>query len=282
LDGPGVIAASLSRPGRLDRYGNAWQYHSRSDRHSKIACWAVLYDLLGCCAALREHAAAGQVVIGVNQEMRDYQNGRKKNLDLVIARPVAAGPGPGHALGDLAVRWGVRLDPAQHARLAGLPQLKEGVTGQVLIAVEAKATMTAHIKALPRLYDELNSSHATVHGAIESALAVGFVLVNASETFVSSEMNRWPFDERAPVVSRHAQPLWAARALEKVRELDVRRTNRGQGFDAVGVTVLDMANDGSDVRVVTGPPAPDPRDGLHYEQMVLRIAQAYAAAFPVL
>lgn len=42
--------------------------------------------------------------------------------------------------------------------------------------------MTAHSKALPRLFDELNSSHQIVHGASSHALSVGFAMVNASDT----------------------------------------------------------------------------------------------------
>ena len=45
--------------------------------------------------------------------------------------------------------------------------------------------MTAHGKALPRLHDELNSSHLTIHGASDYAIAAAFALVNAAATFVS-------------------------------------------------------------------------------------------------
>ena len=38
--------------------------------------------------------------------------------------------------------------------------------------------MTAHVKSLPRLYDELNSSHQIVHGASNNALSIGMVTVN--------------------------------------------------------------------------------------------------------
>jgi uncharacterized RmlC-like cupin family protein len=53
--------------------------------------------------------------------------------------------------------------------VSGLAQIVATVltaeVGAVLIALEAKACMTAHVKALPRLYDELNSSHQCVHGS---------------------------------------------------------------------------------------------------------------------
>ena len=64
------MAQTLSRPGTPDTYGNIWQYHSRSDRHSKIACWAIMFEALQHSALLRRHVQAGKVVFGVNQQMR--------------------------------------------------------------------------------------------------------------------------------------------------------------------------------------------------------------------
>jgi len=59
--------------------------------------------------------------------------------------------------------------------------------------MEAKACMTAHQRALPRLYDELNSSHLTVHGAADHAIAAGFVMVNAATKFLSTDLNKKNF-----------------------------------------------------------------------------------------
>lgn len=44
--------------------------------------------------------------------------------------------------------------------------------------------MTAFSKSYPRLYDELNSSHAVIHGASNRALAVGLAIINVAEDFV--------------------------------------------------------------------------------------------------
>ena len=101
-------------------------------------------------------------------EMRDYATRRKKKLDLVISRPSGElPPSSMRKLGELGDEWGVLLTPSEAGELEKLPLIVEGpVTGSgVLVALEAKATMTAHGKARPRLYDELNSSQATVHGS---------------------------------------------------------------------------------------------------------------------
>jgi hypothetical protein len=52
------------------------------------------------------------------------------------------------------------------ARLDGLPNAKGGPVGNVLVTLEAKACKTKFASSRPRLYDELNSSHLTIHGTI--------------------------------------------------------------------------------------------------------------------
>lgn len=275
MDGPSILAASLSVPNVTDSAGRHWQYHSRSDQHSKIACWAVLFDLLQQSAAMRGHAASGKVIFGVNFEMHDFTTGRKKKLDLVIARP-AGSVGKPKTLQSLADAWHVVLDPAQQARLHGLPSLGEGKVGAVLMALEAKASMTEHIKARPRLYDELNSSHLTTHGASSQALAVGFVMVNVSATFISPGRQ---VAGQGPVVSRHTQPRAAEGVVAKVHEIPRRSGPGSNGYDGLAIVAIECVNDGSPVRVVTAPPAPRVGDIYHYDNMVTRVANEYDTTF---
>lgn len=84
--GPRILTRFLSAPGPPDRHGFRWQYHSRSDRHSKVACWGVALDLLSTSALLRRHVESGKVVMGLNHTMVDFATSRRKDLDLVIAR----------------------------------------------------------------------------------------------------------------------------------------------------------------------------------------------------
>lgn len=279
MDGPDIIVRTLSQPAVPDKHGNLWQYHSRSDRHSKVACWAILFDLLQHSPRLAAHATEGKVTFGINRQMRDFRTNRTKDLDLVISRP---GPGvlarPPATMHDLALRWGLRLAPDQWDRLGRLAPLGEGTAGNVLVALEAKACMTAHIKALPRLFDELTSSYSTVHADTRQALAVGFAMVNAASTFLSADMNKYDLTERNPTVNTH--PAHAVtRTIAKVREID-RRTGPGtDGFDAFGTMVVSMRNDGSPVTLVTDPPAPQPADVDSYERMIGRVAQVYDVTF---
>jgi hypothetical protein len=278
MHGPSIVTSSMSVPTPRGPSRALWQYHSRSDLHSKVACWGAFFDLLSTSALLQKHASTGKVIFGVNFEMRDYAADRKKDLDLVIARPSGPPPSSGPTLEDLARRWGVVLTTAQSQQLSKLPVIRGGqVTGSgVLVALEAKAAMTAHGKAQPRLYDELNSSHACVHGASTQALAVGLVMVNASSTFVSPGLQQAGV---APVISTHPQPAAAAGIVAKVKQLP-RRTNTQQpGFDGLGIIVVDAVNDGSPVTLVSAPPAPVPGEIYFYDDMVTRVANEYDTRF---
>jgi hypothetical protein len=137
--------------------------------------------------------------------------------------------------------------------------------------------MTAHGKAQPRLYDELNSSHLTVHGASRQALAVGLVMVNASTEFVSPPMQR---PDAPTVVSSHSQPAAASGIVEKVKEIPRRAGTRAEGFDGLAIVVVSMVNDGmTPVSLVTSPPAPQPGEIFQYASMISRVANEYDTTF---
>ena len=275
MRGPEIIARSLAAGRIPDKYGNTWQYHSRSDRHSKIACWVIAFDLLQRSSLLREHLIDGKVVLAVNHTLRDFQTQRKKDLDLVIAQPADdSETRSGNTFKELGNRWGVELNADERAALDGLPDVPQGPVGSVLVALEAKACMTAHVRALPRLHDELDSSHLTTHGNSERALAVGFVMVNASPYFLSPDMNKFDLQRMPANANNHRQPADTIRVLEKVGEIRRRSGASGVGFDALGIMVLEMPNDGGRVSV-----SATPQPAFPYDAMVERIAHEYAAAF---
>ncbi|GAA4633084.1 hypothetical protein GCM10023196_069200 [Actinoallomurus vinaceus] len=136
--------------------------------------------------------------------------------------------------------------------------------------------MTEHVKALPRLFDELASSQQVVHADTEDAIAVGFAIVNASETFISPDRNKRNITIDAAYVSTQA-PHGAARTMAKLRELPRRTSSIEDGFDAFGVMIIKMTNDGGPIGLVDGLPAPDLSDDLHYERMLERLVYLYEA-----
>lgn len=274
MDGPSIITTSLSRPAVRDRQGRIWQYHSRSDRHSKIACWAILFDLLQTSRLLAKHAAEGSVGFGLNHEMREYTTNRKKKLDFVVCTPRGDSLGRDEDFAQTRLRFGVELSQPQSRRLEALPALRFADVGQVRMALEAKAAMTAHIRAIPRLFDELNSSHHTVHAASDGAIAAGFVMINTAPTFISSDLNKMA--GVVDVVSPN-QPHGAARVLGKLFEIP-RRVRRGQdGFDAFGVLLVSMRNDGTAVTAEEGPD--NGSSVLRYENLIGRLAEAYDSRY---
>jgi hypothetical protein len=210
--------------------------------------------------------------------MRDFRTGRKKNLDLVVCRPRGdrriSGP-PAPTFADQVLEIGLVLDSEAAAELAKLPRLDELPVGAVHVALEAKACMTAFSKARPRLYDELNSSHAAIHGNSPHTIAAGLAMINAAETFISPGMNDFDLSKQPPRVSRHNQPKDAAGVVEKLRELPRRSSDAEDGYDVFAVIVVECRNDGSPVTVVNEPPAPQMGEVDHYEMAVHRLAQLY-------
>jgi hypothetical protein len=278
--GPKLLAASLVPRSVGFKHGNSWQYHSRSDHHSKIACWGLMFDLLRECALLRTHVASGLVGYGLNHEMRDFRTARKKNLDLVICRPRSDGAyQQKETFLDQATSIGVVLDGPTSAELSRLPALQRMPVGAVHIALEAKACMTAFHKARPRLYDELNSSHAAIHGHSPHTLAAGLAMVNAAAEFISPGRNDFKLSRKAPIVSGHNQPHEAAAVIEKLREIPRRARDGEDGFDALGIIVVKCRNDGTPVELVQDFPAPQVGDIYHYEMAVHRLAQLYEQRF---
>ncbi len=141
MHGPQILARTLSEVTRIDRYGNRWQYHSRSDHHSKVACWGIVFDLLHLNPLLRRHVEAGTVHFGINHEMRDFVNDRKKNLDLVLCTPSSGSPkGSVNSLSEMASEYGIQLSEREADELASLPPLRRAPVGSVLMALEAKVS----------------------------------------------------------------------------------------------------------------------------------------------
>lgn len=270
-----ILCRTLSLQNVKGQNGQPWNYHSRSDHHSKVACWGIIFDLLRICSMFREHVRQQKVIFGINQRITDYTMDRKKDLDLVIATPASDTVPEAFDLRELGRGYNVQLTRAEESELASLPKLHKGQVGTVLVALEAKACMTAHQKALPRLYDELNSSHQTVHGAHDTTISAGFVMINIADRFLSPGMNKGlPFDP--PHWSSHTQPKAAEITLEKIRKLPRRAKIGTAGYDALASVVVDCVNDGSPVTLHAASPSPQPGDLLHYDSMIDRLCSTYS------
>ena len=117
MDGPEILAQTLSAPRATGKNRLLWQYHSRGTRHSITPCWGVLLDLLANSELLRNHVESGKVVFGLDHSMHDFRADRSKNLDLVIARPEHLGHRTGRTFQDLIEKNGIRLSDEQRDRM---------------------------------------------------------------------------------------------------------------------------------------------------------------------
>jgi hypothetical protein len=275
-----VRTVSAGRIPREDSGLRGWQYHPRSDARSKAACWGIAFDLMNSCGLLREHALAGKVGFGINHEMRDFRMNRKKNLDLVICTPQGNVNDSAGTLSDLAERYRIVLSESESKELSGLPPLMQTGVGRVLLALEAKACMTEHSKACPRLYDELSSSFHTILGDTQSAIAAAFVSINASSDFASPIRNKGVGKGDPVEVSLHKQPRDAVKVLEKIRELPRRSGEDELGYDAVGAVFVECRNDGSAVTLVDALEDGTQIDPiLSYQSLISRVSGIYSSRF---
>jgi hypothetical protein len=253
VSAPQRFAAWLDKHQHVDRrFGHVYRYHSRSDAHSIALCEEIIVDLLKSCQPLREQAALGLVVYGINYEYR-FSSGKRKTLDLAI---------------------GTAVDPLPPA---GGAAIRQAAIHDLLISCEAKTVMTEHGKSKPRVYDELSSSHEIVHQGRPEAIATGVTVVNIAKCFVSPLRQK---EGNALHVSEHKQPSAAAGMVKHLHALPVRDAVGTVGFDAYASIVIDCENlPKRPVSLCTAPPAPQPGDHDHYDTFVERVSRFYAERF---
>ena len=269
MRGPTILARSMSIATRRGKNPPAWQYHSRSDSHSKIACWTLLFDLLLECDAVREAAAQGRLGFGINHVMVGPIN---KTLDLVLTVvPPSRTTARRKTFAEMVETLDVALDDADRIALLNLPVIyrdrKEDVS-EVAVAVEAKACMTKHVSAIPRLHAEILATGYLAKRAAPRCVSVSYSLVNAAVTFESPSGKR--------KVSRHNQPEDTRRVVQMLSQaIPTASDSRDYGYDVVGTTVVDCRNDGSPVTVVHRAPAPTTNDHTHYERMLRSLCSEF-------
>lgn len=282
--GPEIICRTMSRQRLYGKGDDArlWQYHSRSDYHSKVAAVALMIDLMLESPELRAHIAAGEVGYSVNPKLRDRAN-REKTLDMRFARIDETAPvRKARSLERLAEDLELQLDDAERAALRSLPAVHEARSKADLVVFENKACMTAFSKAAPRLRNELEGAVGAINDSDPLTVAGGLVLINAAETFVSPVFRDNGYVEPPERrVSHHTQPEDARGASEKLQKIPLRNTGSATGYDALGIIVVSARNDETPWRVVSDPAcgAPEDHDIWNYTRVVQHMAKLYRQRF---
>lgn len=270
--GPVILANTMTKGSTRGKSGSLWQYHSRSDQHSKVACWTILFDLLHECPIFRRHASEGKIAFAINHVLA----GRiQKALDLVICHvPSKRDRGQRPTFASLAETYDVQLGAEFSEVLATLPAIEQERTddvSQVLIALEAKACMTEHSKSMPRLFAEILATGYLAKRSSDNPITGCYAIVNASETFKTPST--------AGKENRHTQPRDAKLVVDMIGTAIPTMDGFDFGYDAVGVSVINCRNDGSPVTLSSGPPAPGPRDAHNYERMIRALCSKYGSRF---
>lgn len=271
--GPDILARTLSRPTSRGSGETAWQYHSRSDTHSKVACWVVVFDLLRECPVFAKDCQEGRIALAINHVMVGRLN---KTLDLVICEvPRSRNVERRRTFADLVGDYDILLDKEERSVLDGCPRIplegKQDIS-EVLVALEAKACMTEHHKSIPRLHAEILATGFLAKQAAKNCITVSYSLVNAANTFITPSAKG--------KVNEHTQPKDANAVVNMLRSAIPNSSEFPSfGYDAVGVTVIDCANDGSPVMILHDRPAPSHADHVHYDRMIRNICSEYRAKF---
>lgn len=223
-------------------------YNSRSNRHSNALAEAIVVDLLIRCEPMARFAKSGRLVYDLNQDLR-FQTSTW-NVDLVIGKPA--------------------LPVAQHESAVA-----RTTPITVAIAIELKAVMTEHRKAVKNRKRDFEAHHEHVHNYDLHAIAGGVMVVNASEQFRSS---------LRPQVTIHGDRIRAnqlvGHCVNEMRNVTQSSGTSHYGMDAKAVIVVDFDNiNTSEGRFWTRPPAPQVGDPLHYDSFIQKLCSEFVARF---
>jgi hypothetical protein len=222
-------------------------YHPRSDKHSNVLAQAIVDDLVQFCPKIREKASKGQIVYDLNFTLR--AGTADWNVDLVFGPP---------ALGNPTL-------PAERLILREAPS-------NVEIAIEIKAVMTEHRKAVKNRKRDLEAHHEHVHNYNASAIAGGVLVLNASPTF------RSPL---RPQLTSHRDPDALVRhCVDQFRAVATRGGPTGYGLEAKCAIIVEVDNVNlSKACYTTTSPAISQGDPLHYDSFIRTVCDHYSRRF---
>ena len=227
-------------------------YHPRSDSHGGAQCRYFVDDLLYESDAIREAAAAGDLVFQEDYEVGE--GGLSWNTDLVIGPPEGSVQVPLDSDREIA-----QADPAE-----------------IYLAADAKSIMTEHQKARRNRQRDINSFADIMHHHHEKALTAGILLVNLAEQFDS------PLRDSDDITNHVHIDRIVGEIIEMFDSINRSEGEISANLDGAGVVVVNHTNLIDDVdktELVTDPPAPQEGDRVHYRTFASQIADWFEDRF---
>jgi len=227
-------------------------YHPRSDSHGGAQCRYFVDDLLSESDAIREAAAAGELVYQEDYEVGE--GGLSWNTDLVIGPPV---------------------DSVQ-VSLDGDREMAQADPTEIYLAADAKSIMTEHQKARRNRQRDINSFADIMYHHHEKALAAGILLVNLAEQFDS------PLRDPDDITDHVHIERIVGEIIEMFDSINRSEGEISANLDGAGVVVVDhtnLINDVDETELVTEPPAPQEGDRVHYRTFASQVARWFEDRF---
>lgn len=222
-------------------------YHPRSDKHSNALAEGIVADLLEHCEPIARAAREGRLVYDLNFDLR--AGSADWNVDLVLGAPQLGEP-PSTPESGIA-----RQPPAS-----------------VEIAIELKAVMTEHRKAVRNRKRDLEAHHEHVHNYGRQVIAGGVLVINAAEKFRSPLRSDATTHKRPTALVEHC--------VDQLRSVATRGGATGYGLEAKCAVVVSHDNiDSAHTRFVSDRPAPTIGDPLHYDSFIRTICQLHRERF---
>lgn len=208
----------------------------------------LLRDLLISCEPFCLAAQKRRILYKLNQVI-DKGSPTQWNLDLVVGPPSEK--------------------VQQH--LESKDTILLGDPTDIWLAIDAKTIMTEHGKARRNRQRDLNSLHDILHRKNPRTIVGGLLVVNIATSFKSPLRANITLHKNVERLVRETIDLFMGLPLAK------RDRN---GLDALGVIVVSHTNIPGDLsKLVTGSPAPQPGDSLHYLTFLDDICRAFKQRF---
>lgn len=198
-----------------------------------------------------------------------------RNGDIVYQEDYTVAEGsPSRWNTDLVV--GPPSDDAEiQTQIAGDRPIAEAEPESIWLAVDAKSVMTEHGKARRNRQRDINSFADIMHRHHPGAVSAGLLLINMAERF------RSPLRDEGDITQHDNIEELVAGTVEIFEDIDRAEGEISANVDAVATIVVEHTNieDDHDTRLVTGEPAPQPGEIVHYQEFLDILLDTFVPRF---